>query len=224
MGYKTIVIDTLDWMEPLCERFVIERANDPKIKSIEDYGYGKGLVMVAEEMRLFFSRLDACNRAGMMIVVLAHVQIKTFSNPLGENYDRYELKCSKRLGALAREWSDATLFATFSVRVKKEGLKTKGVGGDERIVYTTHSAGWDAKNRHGLPECMSFDAHEILSAMGIAIHDVSSLLAQARELIARLPEERRFKAEQALIGREGDGRFLQSVITTAQKAITEKEN
>ena len=32
--------------------------------------------------------------------------------------------------------------------------KKRAIGGRERIIYTTHSAAYDAKNRHGLPESM----------------------------------------------------------------------
>jgi hypothetical protein len=47
------------------------------------------------------------------------------------------------------------LFGQFEVEVETQGkskTKGKGRGGSTRLLYTTYSAAWDAKNRHGLQE------------------------------------------------------------------------
>ena len=49
------------------------------------------------------------------------------------------------------------LFANYrTVLVTDENGKKKGTGG-ERVLYTTHTPAWDAKNRIGLPDVMPFD-------------------------------------------------------------------
>lgn len=49
------------------------------------------------------------------------------------------------------------LFANYrTVLVTDKNGKKKGTGG-ERVLYTTHMPAWDAKNRIGLPDVMSFD-------------------------------------------------------------------
>lgn len=45
-GFKTIVVDTADWAERLCNLHVCEQARKD---SIEDFGYGKGYVAACEE-------------------------------------------------------------------------------------------------------------------------------------------------------------------------------
>src|SRR5262249_15587234 len=66
---------------------------------------------------------------------------------------RYELKLDSINSAKLREWADAVLFVSWDVRITEnaEG-RVRGVGGKERIIYATHSAAYDAKNRVGLPE------------------------------------------------------------------------
>ncbi len=44
------------------------------------------------------------------------------------------------------------LFADYHTEVIEEGNRKKGRGGTRRVFYTTHTATYEAKNRHGLPE------------------------------------------------------------------------
>jgi len=153
--YKTLVFDTVDWMEPLLQAHVCRR--DGKA-DIEAYGYGKGYVVAGIEWRAFLGRLETLRaKKKMVILFLAHCQIKTFSNPVGDNYDRYQTKMSKEVSALTREWCDAVLFATFEQFVNKDGGKGKAVSSGNRVMYTTHNPAWDAKNRYALPEKLPLD-------------------------------------------------------------------
>ena len=55
-----------------------------------------------------------------------------------------------------REWCDAVLFAnyqTFAVKDEKT-KRVKGVSDGARLIYTTRTAAYDAKNRHDLPESL----------------------------------------------------------------------
>lgn len=161
-GYKTLVIDTLDWMEPMLYTHVCTKAG---YKNIEDFGYGKGYVVAQQEARQLIVRLEKLNFAGMNIMLLAHSIVKTVNNPAGDNYDRYEGKMNAKIGGLFKEWCDVILFAHFDMYTKKDGTRTKAFGGDGRIVQTTHSAAWDAKNCFGLPEVMPLDMVAILEAI-----------------------------------------------------------
>lgn len=161
-GYKTLVIDTLDWMEPMLYTHVCTKAG---YKNIEDFGYGKGYVVAQQEARQLIVRLEKLNFAGMNIMLLAHSIVKTVNNPAGDNYDRYEGKMNAKIGGLFKEWCDVILFAHFDMYTKKDGTRTKAFGGDGRIVQTTHSAAWDAKNCFGLPEVMPLDMTAIMEAI-----------------------------------------------------------
>ena len=97
----------------------------------------------------------------MNIIFLAHAAIKTFNNPLGDNFDRIEMALEKRTATLLKEWADSLLYGNYDVIVDIEKGQKKGKGyGNERIIYTLHSAAYDAKNRIGLPEKISSDPTE----------------------------------------------------------------
>lgn len=201
--YKTLVLDTLDWIEPILFRYLCKRDSNPsrQLANIEDYGYGKGYKFAADEFRRLLVLLDKCNARGMILEVLAHSTIKAFSNPLGDNYDRFEAKASKEIAGLVSEWADAVLFAQFQTfTTQAKGLaKAKGYGGQRRIVKTTHAAGWNAKNRFGLPEEMEFDAGSILEAIasgnGAGGDSSEELRAEIAALSESLPENVRTRAD-----------------------------
>ena len=62
-------------------------------------------------------------------------------------------------------------------------MKVRGQGGTERIVQTTHSAAWDAKNRFGLPEVMDLDMREIYTRIvaGMASGEMLEAIKNAAE-------------------------------------------
>ena len=161
--FKTIVIDTADWMERLIYRFICTR--DTKT-DIEDYGYGKGYVIAENELVKILASLDAIRAKHKIgVIFLSHVQIKKFVEPGGAEWDRYEMKGHKRMTGMLREWPDACLFAVFEVfQTKERGKKDKTIGGG-RIVHTTWSPGWDAKNRLQLPETLELDYAKFAEAI-----------------------------------------------------------
>lgn len=171
--FKTLVIDTLDWIEPMLYEHVCTKAGH---KNIEDFGYGKGYVVAQQEARQLLVRLEKLNRIGFNILILCHSQIKTVKNPVGDDYDHFEAKVNMKIGGIFKEWCDCVLFAQFDMYTKKDGLRSKAFGGDGRIVQTTHSAAWDAKNRYGLPEVMPLDMTAIMEAInGEQPEDIDSL-------------------------------------------------
>lgn len=168
--YRTLVYDTLDWIEPQIHRFVLERDSgretemNPKgreLISIEDYGYGKGYIVAEEEFRKFIEKLDWLQeQRGIHIVILMHSQVRTFKNPAGPDFDRYEPKCQSRIARVAIEWAENVLFGFFQQSASKEpddvkrnekSAKAKGQGMGVRVVGANQSAMYDAKNRVGLP-------------------------------------------------------------------------
>lgn len=154
----TLVIDTADWAERLCIQAVCAKA---KVNGIEDFGYGKGYTYAKEEFSKLLDALEEVLNAGHNVVVLAHAAITKFEQPdaVG-NYDRWGMKTSKQVAPLLQEWCDMLLFANYKTVVEKAGsgpnAKNKASGG-KRVLYTTHHACWDAKNRFDLPEEVPFD-------------------------------------------------------------------
>lgn len=158
----TLVLDTADWAEQLCIAHVCAKYDK---KGIEDWGYGKGYVYVKEEFGKLLNLLGECVDRGLNVVVTAHAAIVKFEQPdeMGA-YDRWEMKLSRRqVAPLLKEWADAVLFANFKTMVvaDKNGEKYKGTGGKNRVLYATHAASWDAKNRWGLPDEVPMDYAQI---------------------------------------------------------------
>ena len=149
--YQTVVIDSADWAERLC---VEDLLASTKKTSIEDFGYGKGWVQVAERMSRLLTALDSLIAIGKHVVLLAHSKVQRVEPPdLMTAYDRYELKMSKQSSPLVKEWADELWFFRFKTKVvESENGKAKGTGGKQRIILTTHSAAYDAKTRSGLAE------------------------------------------------------------------------
>jgi hypothetical protein len=153
-NYDTIVIDSIDWTERM---LVNQLLTEHKKKSVEDFGYGKGWVMAAEKMSRLLGSLESLINAGKNVVLIAHSQVKRVEPPdLLAAYDRYELKMSKQSSPLVKEWADELWFFKFKTKtVESESGRSKGIGGKERIILTTHSAAYDAKTRSGLAEELS---------------------------------------------------------------------
>jgi GTPase SAR1 family protein len=154
---RTLVIDTADWAEMLCIRHVCDR--DHK-QGVEDFGYGKGYVYVKEEFAKLLDLLSRVVGAGVNVVLTAHAMMRKFEQPDAAGaYDRWELKLSKQVAPLVKEWPDMLLFANYKTIVSDvQKMTGKGkVQGGRRVMYASHHPCWDAKNRYGLPDMMDFD-------------------------------------------------------------------
>lgn len=189
---RTLVIDTMDWAEQLAAAFVCSKA---KKTSLEDFGYGKGYVFLSDEIGRLLASLDGLVELGINIVVTAHAKMRKFEQPdeMG-SYDRWEMKLSKNVAPLVKEWADVVLFAnykTFSVAADDKGKKFKAQGGS-RVMYTSHHPCWDAKNRHGLAEELPFDYQEIAANIPPLEPDAKPLPEPAKEPAAEEPAKEPF--------------------------------
>lgn len=153
--FSTVVIDTADWAEMFCNRHVC-LAN--KKESIEGFGYGKGYVYLKEEFKKILDECDKLIARGVNVVFTAHAAMRKFEQPDEKGaYDRWEMKLSKHVAPMLKEWTDILIFCNYKTRaIKMESGKYKADGGS-RVMYTTHNPCWDAKNRYGLPDEMSMD-------------------------------------------------------------------
>lgn len=153
--FRTIVVDSVDWLEPLVWAKACELN---KWNSIEDVGYGKGYVAALDLWREYIDGLNGLrNDKGMAVVQIAHTDVKRFDAPDAEPYDRYVIKLHKAASALLMEHSDCILFANYRVSTVKADVgfgqkKGRAVGSGERLLYTSERPSHIAKNRYGMPE------------------------------------------------------------------------
>ena len=168
LPYSTIVIDTADMAAKLCTDYVC-KVNGHK-KSIEEFGYGKGYVILAQEFATILVQATSLVDAGYNVVFLAHAMQRTVTKPDDTgSYDHWEMKLpgkgNNSLGGLLKEWADLLLFADYNVIIRKgEDGKGKAAGGQRRM-RANHTAFADAKNRFNLPDIMDFDYKEIAAVV-----------------------------------------------------------
>jgi hypothetical protein len=155
--YKTVIIDSLDWLEPLTHDATCRRLN---VKSIEEPGYGKGYVENMREWDLFFDYVTALrNVKGMTVIMIAHNAIVRVEDPVHPAFDMHDLKLHKKACARVKEFADVILFATMStiVTTEKGGFnKTRTRAIDDtnngRVLCASPSAAFVAKHRTSMPD------------------------------------------------------------------------
>lgn len=191
--YQTLVVDTADWAEQLCIEDVCASAQKG---GIEDFGYGKGYTYLGEKWGKCLNYLaEITEHDGRHVVILAHAAMRKFEQPdEAGQYDRWELKLSKKCAPLLKEWADMVLFANYQTLVVEIDGKKKAQGG-KRVMYTSHHACWDAKNRHGLAGELPFDFAVVAHCFGAA----NPVLAPVQESASPPPKpkpEPELKADQ----------------------------
>ena len=150
--YKTVVLDSLDWLEAIIHREMEEKYD------AKDLAYGKGAMIAAQKWREVLDGMNALrNDKKMIVILLAHNTIKRFDSPEVEPFDRYQPKLQERSSAVVREWADAVMFANYKTIVKKDDVgfnKTvaRGISSGERMLFTTERPAYMAKNRYNLPD------------------------------------------------------------------------
>lgn len=160
--YQTVVLDSLDHLEPIVWAETSARHGKP---DIEAFGYGKGYLAALDVWRELLDGFRALRDRGMAVVLIAHSEIKTFNSPETEPYDRYGIKLHKGAAALVIEASDIVGFAnTRTVVTRTESGFNKeirrGVTTGERLLHLVEKPAYVAKNRYALPDSipLSWDA------------------------------------------------------------------
>ena len=160
---NTLIIDTLDWADILCTKSLCK---EKKWDSIEAAGYGKGYVMLGEKFAALLEKLNSLVEKGINVVFCGHAQLRKIEKPEETGaYDHWELKCSKKVAPLVKEWCDLLLFCNYdSVIIHGNNPMEKNrITGNKRVMYANHAPTFDAKNRFGLPDKMPLEYDSIRS-------------------------------------------------------------
>lgn len=144
--FKTIVIDSLDWLERLIWADVCRAEN---VSNIEKIGFQKGYTYALNYWRPFLDALDRLRRDRQMAVILiAHTKIEKFQTPEDSAFDRFSPRLHKLAAALVMEWCDEVFFATYSITTDPKKVKNTI---PERIMRTSEGPTHVAKNRLNMP-------------------------------------------------------------------------
>ena len=161
---RTLVIDTIDRAEQL---LTLQLLKEGRCDSIEKYGggYGKGYTALAERWQKdLLNRLDRVIAKGVNVTLIGHAMMRKMESPEDPPYDRWELKVSKKVAPLVKEWSDMLLFCNFDITVVEESNgKGKARGKAKRKMHANHRPTYDAKNRYGLPDDMELSYEPLRS-------------------------------------------------------------
>jgi len=151
-GFKTVVLDSATKAEELAIAHTLANTPHEKghyCKSIEGYGFGKGMQHVYDSYMLMLADLDKQARRGRNVILIAHSCIDAVPNPVGDDWIRHEPHIqSPRSGKASIrnrviQWADHVLFVGYDVAAK-DG---KGIGAGTRTIYTYELPSHVAKSR-----------------------------------------------------------------------------
>lgn len=155
--YKTLVVDSADWIESLAHVKIIGASGKDIIRC--NGGYGSGY---RESQNLHKSLIDDLSilreKKGMNIVVTAHAHVKDVKDPSANaDYQSFEIKCHEFVSALWREWVDGLFFVRFATFLKSDdSSKARAFGDGSRVIYTVKQPAFQAKNRYEMPAEIKF--------------------------------------------------------------------
>jgi hypothetical protein len=155
-GESGFAIDGLDRLQAMIEREVCAKC---KCNALAEIPYGKGEGLTLPYWRELLDGLEALrDRRGLNVWLIGHSKIEPFRNPSTDTYDRYTIALGKESGPMVQYWADNVFYCGYKVYTTStdKGFnrkEVKGVGGTERILYTTERPSHVAKNRiDGLPD------------------------------------------------------------------------
>lgn len=163
--FKTIVIDSLDWLERLIWDKV---ALDSKVNNIEQIGFGKGYTMALTFWRIVLDHLESLHKQGKIILLLAHAVAEDYSDPEVSSLKRFTPRLHKTARSLVAEYVDVILLATRSFGA------AKGDQNNPRIVRTEASPYQVAKSRFAIPAELPLDADAVLYSIKQAQNEANS--------------------------------------------------
>lgn len=190
--FKTLVVDSLDWLEPLVWDYTCRQNG---WDSIEAPGYGRGYTQADYTWRRFFEGVNALRDGkGMAVVMIAHQQVVTIADPELPEYQSTEIKLHKRAAAIAKEYTDVILHARIKTFVASDSTAPKqGKKGEEtrrqlatttgqRVMSTQPKPGATAKNRYHLPPELPLDWVEFMAAMQANLKQPTTYPTQEEKL------------------------------------------
>jgi len=160
---KTVVLDSLDKLEPLV--WAKTCAENGNWASIEAPGYGKGYVAADYYWRELLDGMNGLRRDKHMgVVYIAHSSIETVNDPMTASYSRYDIRLHKRAIGIFQDECDAILFINQDVTLLANDAKAKSgpgsrvraTGGGNRYIHATPRPAYVAKNRYGLPDRIEY--------------------------------------------------------------------
>jgi len=144
--FKTFIIDSASALEPVIWSKLCEESNCESIEKVGG-GYGKGYIEAANKWRDLMEGLDRLRSKGISVILIGHVKVKRFDDPLGASFDQYQFDLHEKVHLALQRWADSILFANSETVVKSEDVgfnKKKKTGKDiagTRYLFTQKQPG-----------------------------------------------------------------------------------
>lgn len=159
LKYETIVIDSLDWLEPLIHEHICQKyKTDSLVKAAG--GFGSGYKEAFDMQVQLKNKLSIINEK-KHVLLIAHSQVKQFNDPQTEvPYDRFELKIHESNSVsprgMWREFCDFMFFINKDTYTTGEGKSARA--SDAGIfLFTTRTTAFDAKRRVFMPDKIKYE-------------------------------------------------------------------
>ena len=141
-GYKRVIIDSLDWLEPILHKYICAKKG---FKSLTDdhnkeTAFQKGLKYHAVEgWKTFLHNCDVLRENGIDVIMVAHSTTITVNPPDTDSYDKSVMKIDKNALSIVEEWADIIAFYTQEIFVKRDekslSKKGKAITSNKRILH-----------------------------------------------------------------------------------------
>lgn len=150
---RTLVLDAMGGIERLCHEHVCDKEFGGDWSEKGFMSFMRGYDISVRTWNTLLAALDSLHLKGVGVIILSHITVKAFNNPIGASYDRYVSDCHPKTWAASHKWADFVGFGTFAqVLTKVDGkVKAKADAVAQRVIYTERSDAYDAKNRYGMP-------------------------------------------------------------------------
>lgn len=224
---KTLVIDTLDAMEQLLHKKILD--DDPSAKGSmgkAHKGYGKAYEMAMSEMMEVRDKLIKPIRddLGMNILLIVHSKkMKATNVKMAIEYDTNEMCLHQKVISVWKDWVSGVFFADF-VTYKTEGDNTTKVfltGDGERVLYTAQTAAHFGKNRWNLPMELPLvfsEFYKLFKAFYKADAEPEQIVSLIKELSNTIQEEStKLKVLEQVEASKTDTRKLNRILTRVQE-------
>ena len=133
--FKTIVVDSLDWLEELMTIDVLQcpEAVQKKYTKLSDFPYGRGGMELKPRAVAVLNALKCLYYDGFNILLIAHTKPEKVVNPDGTDYDQHSPRLNKNINPLFKEWADIIAFANFDFTIQE---RTDGMTHTVKAVAT----------------------------------------------------------------------------------------
>lgn len=164
--FKTVVLDTLGWLEKLvheevCGQLGLEFMTQSSMKSYP---------LAGKKLKEILSSFDELNsKRKMMVCLIGHAEIQKFEDPSTASYDRYSLQMNEKVAALFMQDVDIVAFMNQKVvvREEKEGFSkvNKAAGSARHLFFDLRPAFYAKQHGYGLPDEMQIEEGKGWAAM-----------------------------------------------------------